>query len=288
MVMWFRARLAGWRGVAILAFAVVLIWLAGRGLPDGRLHVYFLDVGQGDAIFVRTPDGHQVLIDGGPSPSAVLAELPSLMPFWDHSLDLLVLTHPDQDHMAGLLGVLERYHVDRAVDAVAADDPAGDPWREGLTQAGVRAVPGLRGTRLAAGGVVLSILHPGPVPLTGTPADDNNNSLVLRLDYGKASFLLTGDAEAEAEADLVRAGQPLKADVLKVGHHGSRRSSTAPFLVAVAPRLAVIQVGSDNRFGHPHPEVLERLGPATILRTDLNGRVEVISDGEQLWTQTVR
>jgi len=124
--------------------------------------------------------------------------------------------------------------------------------------------------------------------LRGTASDDNNNAIVLRLDYGRTSFLLTGDAEVEAEADMMRAGLPLKADLLKVGHHGSRGSSSAPFLAAVAPRWAVIQVGADNDFGHPHPEVLRRLeaAGAEVLRTDRQGRIEAISDGRALELRT--
>jgi competence protein ComEC len=123
------------------------------------------------------------------------------------------------------------------------------------------------------------VLHPGPIQLTGTASDDNNNAVVLRLDYGGTSFILTGDAESEAEADMIAAGLPLRADVLKIGHHGSNGASSPQFIAAVAPGVAVIPVGADNKFGHPHPAVLERLEGVEVLRTDQNGRIEVVSDG---------
>jgi competence protein ComEC len=285
-----KVHLTWWWGVALLAVAVALLWLAAPGLPDGRLHVYFLDVGQGDAIFVRTPRGQQILVDGGPSPAALLAQLAEVTPFWDRSMDLVVATHPDAAQLTGLLPVLERYHVAEVMDAVpvAKTDALWAAWQEHVANSGATHVIGQRGLQLAVGDLLVTVLHPGQVPLTGTSADDNNNGLVLRLDYGQNSFLLTADAQAEAEAQMLASGVRLKADVLKVGHHGSRLSSSAPFVAAVAPRIAVIQVGKGNHFGQPDPEALARLASAAIFRTDLNGRVEVIGDGQNLWVKTER
>ena len=132
-----RGWWTGWRAAGVLAVVAALVWLAGRGLPDGRLHVYFLDVGQGDAIFVRTPDGHQILIDGGPSPAALLAELGRVMPFWDRTLDLVVLTHPDDDHQAGLFAVLERYRVAQVLDSAGAHAGRDAPiWQDLIARSG--------------------------------------------------------------------------------------------------------------------------------------------------------
>lgn len=282
-----KLRLSGWRWVGVLAFVAALVWLGLRGLPDGRLHVWFLDVGQGDAIFIQAPDGRQVLVDGGPSPTALLNELGDIMPFWDRHLDLVVLTHPDGDHITGLIPLLERYNVGQVLDTPRSDTAAlAATWRERVN--GLSRLYAVRGMRLSLGDLVITVLHPAPMPLVGTASDDNNNAIVLRLDYGQTSFLLTGDAEAEAEADLIRAGLPLRSTLLKVGHHGSNGSTSAPFVAAVSPQVAVIQVGRENSFGHPHPEVLKRLAGIQVLRTDQDGRIEVVSDGRRLQVRTIK
>jgi len=280
---------AGWRWVGLMALVAAVAWMALRGLPDGRLHVYFLDVGQGDAILVAAPDGRQILVDGGPSPTALLSELGNLMPFWDRSLDLVVLTHPDGDHITGLIPLLDRYRVAQVLDTPLSNAaPESASWLAGLAQNGVPRTYAQRGMRLAVGDLTLTVLHPGPTPLTGAASDDNNNCIVLRVDYGATCLLLTGDAEQAAEADMIAAGLPLRCDVLKVGHHGSNGATSAPFVAAVAPRVAVIQVGADNYFGHPHPDVLARLAGVEVLRTDLNGRIEVVSDGRRVWVDVTR
>lgn len=280
---------SGWRWVALLGLLAATVWLAVRGLPDGRLHVYFLDVGQGDAILIVAPDGRQILVDGGPSPTALLNELGTVLPFWDRSLDLVVLTHPDGDHITGLIPLFDRYRIVQVLDVPQSDTaPEAVPWLERLQ---ARAVPrsyARRGMRLPVGDVLLTVLHPGPEPLTGTASDDNNNAIVLRVDYGRFSALLTGDAEREAEEALIAAGLPLRADVLKAGHHGSNGSTSAAFIAAVQPQVTVISVGQGNPFGHPHPAVLERLAGIEVLRTDQRGRIEVISDGARMWVKTAR
>jgi competence protein ComEC len=271
----------------------ILAWLAIAQLPDGKLHVAFLDVGQGDAALITTPHGQQILIDGGPSPSALTSALGRQMPFWDRSLDLVVMTHPDADHVTGLAEVLERYRVDGWLDNGRPDEDAlyaqcmARLLEGAVTRYVVRA-----GDRLELGsGIVLEVLHPGSELMAATEADANNNSLVLRLVWGQASFLFTADIETEAEHLLLGAGQPLPAGVLKVAHHGSGGSSTAEFLDAVDPAYAVISVGAENRFGHPQEAVLDRLtrtGEVEILRTDEQGTVEFVTDGQRLWVRTER
>jgi len=274
------------------AAAAVLAWLAVLQLPDGKLHVAFLNVGQGDAILITTPQGQQILVDGGPSPAALTAALGKEMPFWDRALDLVVLTHPDADHLTGLVEVLDRYRVDAWLDnGQTGDDALYTQCQALLEQAGVPRRAAQAGERLELGrGLVLEVLHPPAAPLRGTESDDNNNSLVLRLAWGEASFLLAGDVEAEAEAMLLQREAVEPATVLKVAHHGSRGASTAAWLAAVAPRYAVISVGAENRFEHPHEEVLERLAGqgAAVLRTDQVGTVEFVTDGRRLWVRTER
>ncbi len=278
--------------VALLALVVVaaLVWATVFSLPDGYLHLVFFDVGQGDAIFIVSPGGQQVLVDGGPSPTALLSALGQKMPFWDRSLDIVVMTHPDEDHIGGLVLVLERYQVGRVLDTTLPHETATAQQLAGtIRDKNVPVELARRGMRIRLDeGLWLEVLHPGETPLVGTEADDNNNSIVLRLVYGRASFLLTGDVAEEAERELVQSGQPLESLVLKVSHHGAKTSSSAPFLEAVRPQAAIIQVGADNRFDHPAPEVLKRLENTTIFRTDRQGTVEVVTDGEKYWISAER
>lgn len=280
-------------GLGLLLLAGALLWIAVGQLPDGRLHVAFLDVGQGDAILITTTEGQQILVDGGPSPAALTSALGREMPFWDRSLDLVVMSHADADHITGLAEVVERYRLDGWLDNGFPDEDAVYlQCLQSLEERGVPRHTVRAGDRLDLGeGSILEVLHPPPEPMTGTDADSNNNSIVLRLRWKEAAFLLTGDIEAEAERLLLQSGQPLDADVLKVAHHGSGGSSTPEFLSAVAPSFAAISVGVDNRFDHPAPIVLERLaaaGGVTIHRTDEEGTLEFVTDGQNLWVRTQR
>ncbi len=282
-----------WSATTLLTVALVaaaLAWLALLQLPDGNLHVAFLDVGQGDAILITTPRGRQILVDGGPSPTAITSALGRKIPFWDRSLDLLVMSHPDADHITGLVEVLERYRVGGWLDNGRPDDDPVYLQCQSLLQDIPRHVVRAGDLLDLGDGIVLEVLHPPPALMTGTEADSNNNSVVLRLTWGPIAFLLTGDIEAEAEEVLLRSGRPLAATVLKVAHHGSGGSSTAEFLTAVHPTYAVISVGADNPFGHPNRDVLGRLARlgATVLRTDEQGTVEFITDGRQLWVRVER
>jgi competence protein ComEC len=272
-----------------LAVVALLVRLALFTLPDGRLHVSFLDVGQGDSILIESPSGHQILVDGGPGPAAVTSALGKAVPFWDHSLDLVILTHPQDDHLSGLIGVLERYQVGLFLDSgeECASEACQRFWElvEGK-ETPYRKVEG--GMRVELGdGVRIEILHPPSALLRGTPSDVNNNSVVLKVTMGRASFLLTGDIEEVGERALLASGQPLRSLVLKAPHHGSATSLTPPFLREVSPQLVIISVG-ENRFGHPAPETLAKLSSLTTLRTDEEGAIEVVTDGERYWVVTER
>jgi competence protein ComEC len=268
----------------------LLIWLAIPALPDGRLHVAFLDVGQGDAILLTLPDGNQVLIDGGPSATDLNWRLGQEMPFWDRTLELVINTHPDADHLGGLPSLLDRYGVEQVlVTDVEGESELYQEWETELAEAHLTPAIGQAGTQLYLGqGVVATILSPGPI-LTGIE-EANNHSIVLHLQFGQVSFLFTGDIEAVTEERLIRAKLPLSATVLKSPHHGSKTSSTEAFLETVNPHLVVISAGQDNKFGHPSPEVLERYAEhgLTVLRTDQQGTVELTTDGQRLWVETAR
>lgn len=279
-------RLHGSRSWALgaLLVASALLWAAAAGQPDGRLHVVFADVGQGDAIYIETPGGGRILVDGGPDPLDAVRLLGEREGPGDRSVDLVVLTHPHADHIGGLIEVLDRYDVlnilERRMDL---DGPLYGAWRRAVDEEGARAISGVAGTNLTVDGLLIEVLGPS----VDQPSDVNDASVVLKLTYGEVSFLLVGDAFATAERALVRSGTDLTADVLKVAHHGSRTSSSGVFLAAVDPAVALISVGEDNPFGHPHPSTLDALSRHVpgelIFRTDRDGTVEMTTDGRRLW-----
>jgi len=268
----------------------LLIWLAVGTLPDGRLHVTFLDVGQGDAILITLPDGRQMLIDGGPSATDLNWRLGRKMPFWDRSLDVVINTHPDADHLGGLVSILERYEVGQViVSDMAGHSELYEEWERQLDQAKLQPVIGQSGMALSLGkGITATILSPGSHTLSAD--NPNDHSVVVRLEMGQISFLLPGDIETPIERSLVYADIPLTATVLKSPHHGSNTSSSESFLDAVNPQLAIISVGEDNKFGHPSSAVLDRYAEhgITVLRTDQQGTIEFITDGERLWVETAQ
>ena len=280
-------RLVSPAATSALALTTVLAWTAVGSLPDGRLHLWFLDVGQGDGILIQTPSGRQALIDGGASPETLFGELGAVMPFWDRTLDLLVLTHPDGDHMLAQAEAPARYQIAQAIHTVhAAQHPDETIWQERMAAGNVAVAEMMAGGWIDLGdGAALWVLWPSSEGVQGKDAD-NENSLVLKLVYGDFSALLTGDAGLVSEQILISQHAPLQSTLLKIGHHGSRNSSSPEFIARVAPQLAVIQVGIENDYGHPHQEVLNELSGRTLLRNDLHGRIHVWSDGRQVWVKT--
>ncbi|MGW8319654.1 MAG: DNA internalization-related competence protein ComEC/Rec2, partial [Candidatus Promineifilaceae bacterium] len=266
-----RLILAGGGLAAILALAFAL------SQPDGQLHVVFLDVGQGDATFIQTPGGRQILIDGGPHPTVLAARMGAQMPFWDRELDLVVATHSDGDHVGGLTAAFDHYRVGRLL--TNGQEVVGDAY-EALRQAAEAngtSIDEVRAgqTLILDEAVALEVLGPIQPPMD---VGDNDSSAVLRLVYGDFSLLLTGDIGQAAESDLLASGREVQAVVYKAGHHGAKTSSSAAFLAAVSPQFIVISAGSGNRFGHPHPDVLQRAAEigATVLRTDELNNIELI------------
>ena len=273
-----------------MAAAILLWWQIFNG-PDGKLHVYFFDVGQGDSTLIVTPLGKQVLVDGGVDSLDAVQSAAGVMAMGDRSIDLVVLTHLDADHSRGLFEVLDRFRVGRVLNGV---DYAGAPmypqWAAALDRSEVETTPVDLGYRIEMEpGLTLEVLNPQPAGLRFPAADVNDNAVVLRLVYRDVSMLLASDIEAGAEALLVKSGATLASNVLKVPHHGSQTSSTIGFLRQVSPDLAVISVGSGNRHGHPNPGVVSRLagfvGEDGIYRTDLDGSIEIISDGIGIWVK---
>jgi competence protein ComEC len=254
------------------------------------LRVSVLDVGQGDSILITTPDGRRILVDGGASGSAVLNALGAELPPRAGAIDLVVLTHPQEDHVAGLVAVTERYDVRLAVVSGSTSESAAyEAWLAALAAGDVPLDEVVAGETADLGvGVRLEVLAPPPSPLSGTDDDVNNASVVLRLTYGSVSFLLTGDLGEEGEEWLLANHGILQSTVLKVGHHGSDTSSTDAFLGAVKPAVAVISAGQDNPYGHPSPTTLLRLSGVPIFRTDRNGAVRFETDGQRLFVEPER
>ena len=285
-------------GIVFLAVSLlvvsVILWIQVLQRHDGKLHVYFFDVGQGDSILIVTPEGKQVLVDGGPDLTSATRALAGPMSATDRSLDVVVMTHLDGDHSKGLLEVLDRYDVATVVvGGNPLDDDLPQEWQAKLKRRQIDPVKVSEGYRLEVEpGVTLEVLNPPRVPFNGSGSDRNNNAVVIRLIYGQVSFMLASDIGAFAEGYLVRSSAELASTVLKAGHHGSRTSSTAGSLNQVNPSLAVISFGAGNQFGHPHAEVAERLerflGPEGLFRTDRQGTIEFISDGVDLWVGTDR
>ncbi|MGC9083173.1 MAG: ComEC/Rec2 family competence protein [Anaerolineae bacterium] len=287
-----RARLrALWAGLTarlsdrlLLSGAALLLLLAGIArfsLPDGRLHVVFLDVEGGDAVFIRTPSGRQVLVGGAPGTTGLLTALGRRMPFWDHELDLVVLTRPAEDVLPGLIAVLERYPTRHLI---ARDDHCTgalcDRWRQVASGAAREVWRGERGLQMTLDeGLLLTVLHPGPLPLTG-----RDNSVVVRLDYGSVCFLLTGDLGEAGQEALVDAGAWLRCQVLKAPHHGETRALTDRFLQWVNPEVVVVPAG--DLFASARPAADRRLEDARVYRIAERGTVEIVSDGSRYWVET--
>lgn len=268
-------------GIIIVTISTGALFLESK--PDGLLHVYFLDVGQGDSILIRTPGGENILVDGGPK-NYVLEELKDVLPFFDSSIDYMLLTHPDSDHLDGLIPVLQRYEIGHILFPGAHKDSyLARKFLQLITEKEIPVIIADENADIEfEDGVVLNTLFPIEQMIGSQTEDVNDTSLVTRLLYGKTEVLLTGDAGIAVEAALINhgasSGASLRADILKLGHHGSSTSTSQEFFDAVAPKYAVISAGKDNSYGHPHPETMERLENAgtTIARTDQDGRIEFV------------
>jgi competence protein ComEC len=277
-----------------LLIAVILVWSAVLTIPDDRLHVSFLDVGQGDAILIQTPNGQNILIDGGPDPQKINLELSEKLSFWDRTIDLMVCTQPHADHVTGLVEVLHRYKVKQVFEpGLSYNSSIYQEWLRLIEDKGIKYNTVHAGEEIDLGnGIKMEALNPPESLWEGTGDDVDNNGLVLRLSWGLASFLFTADIREEAEFELIGQRANLESTVLKVAHHGSQTSTTPQFLAAVDPQVAVISVGAVNPFGHPGREVVERLidrlGEGNVYRTDKDGTIKFITDGERLWVSDNR
>lgn len=278
------------RPLPIIAGTVLAVGACSTpAAPDGRLHVTALDIGQGDAILIEAPGGESILFDGGPDPGVTLNRLGETLLLGVRRIDVVVLTHPHEDHIAGLTEVLERYDVGIVLHPGRSYDGPALPRFLAAAGDADEVIVARAGQRLTVGGsVVLDVLFPADADGEAAlpEGDINNASIVAVVRYGATDVLLTGDAEAPVERLLLERGLVPQVEVLKIGHHGSHSSSTPEFVAAADPRIALISAGQENEYGHPAAETLGTLGARpglTTYRTDLHGSVELISDGISVW-----
>ena len=262
---------------------VVIIFQLSRGYdipPDGEIRVHFIDVGQGESILVQSRQ-HSVLIDAG-LPAAAGIVTSYLEQLGISTLDYIIATHPHSDHIGGMPAILDRFEIQNFwMPDVIHETAAFERLLEALERNHIYITTVEAGARINAGIINMIVVS----PREGVHANLNDYSIVLHMSHGNTSFLFTGDAETPAEMQMISGEQPIKANVLNIGHHGSRTSTTEAFLDAVNPQIAVISLGANNQFGHPHRYVINRLTEREIkiLRTDELGTIVISTDGESLF-----
>lgn len=280
--------------ILIIALAAVIIYgmAVASGRPtitsvtvESKLSVTFFDIGQGDSALIVTPHNYQILVDGGPD-NKIAAKLGQALPFYDHDLDLVILTHPHADHVAGLVEILNRYTVKKIIlTGVLHTAPDYLDFLRLIKEKNIPVQVIDRPQDVAPeAGIGLSFLWPRESLAEKKVDNLNNSSIAFKLIYASTSFLFTGDLEEEEMLISSTPPETIKSDVLKVGHHGSNNANSESFLKSVSPRYAVIPVGADNGYGHPHYRTvfnLEKSG-ALILRTDQAGDIGCQSDGRSV------
>lgn len=280
--------------IFIFALVGVILWSAVAVSPGKTLDVNFLNVGQGDAIYASLPTGEDFLIDGGPD-NAVLSQLGEVMPFYDRQINLVIATHNHADHIKGLIEVLNRFEVKEIWISGAVNttqtylqflEAVNKEKQQGASVKTVRS-----GDQIELGSATIKVLFPVENVDGDSFNDQHDATVVTRLTYGLVDFLFTGDLKENHEQEILNSQfSILNSEVLKIPHHGSASGLLDAFLDAVKPKYAVIQVGANNKFGHPTPSVLKKLEDRVIpyYRTDKNGRVEIATDGEHIFVKSQR
>jgi len=269
--------------ILILILSNVFVWRFVFGL-NNNLKVIFFDIGQGDSIFIETPTKHQILIDGGPSNSTI-EKLGKVMPFWDKTLDVVVLTHPDYDHLRGLLDILDYYKVENIIwTSELSQGKTFEAWQEKIKKEKASIYFAKAGMKITTYQTKIDILYPAELPRKNSK-NNNDTSIVARMVFGQTEFFFSGDINREIEQEIVLGGHNILSDVLKVSHHGSKSATSLEFLANIKPSVAVISSGKNNSYGHPHQEVLSVLREfgIKILRTDQMGDIKIISDGRNIF-----
>jgi len=271
--------------LCILAFLCIFVWYKAFFVSRNILTVAFLNVGQGDSIYIHSPNGNSALIDGGSPDGKALSELGSVMSFFDRDIDVVIATHPDQDHIGGLPEVFSRYHVGALFESgLTSENGVYSAMEKEAEKDGTQKILARGGEKIKlAQNVTLEILYPDKnfPPRT----DTNITSVVVKLTYGNETFLFTGDLPQEQENELVQKyGTTLHVNVLKFGHHGSKTSTSPEFLANVSPEYGVVSAGTGNKYGHPNKETLDlaEQDKVKVLRTDTEGRIVFETDGVTL------
>ena len=276
--------------LVVMVTVALLFVLHFKKAPSNILTVSFLNIGQGDAIFIEAPNKKQILIDGG-ADGTILRELGEVMPFYDRSIDIVVATHPDKDHIGGLVDVVQNFSVDQIIrSGIESDTSTFKLFDSLIARKDISEHIAERGMRIYLDeelGIYADILHPAYD--VSRIRDKNDASIVMRLVYGETEFLLTGDVSQRIENELITKGdvQDVRSDVLKLGHHGSKTSSDLEFLQAVSPELTIVSAGCDNRYGHPHSEVTDRVESLgiVVMETCIHDTITLESDGLHVLVQ---
>lgn len=279
--------------IIFLILIFLLIEIFNSKKSDNKFHVYFLNVGQGDSIYLSGPSGEDILIDGGPNKS-VIFQLGKIMKFYDYDLDLIILTHPDSDHLNGFIDLIKKYKIKKvALTGIESNSSEYEIWQEELKKNNIPIYLVKKDTEILIGDEIrLKILYPFNYLINQKESKDSNkNSLVMKLSYKDIDFLLPGDAEEEIEEQLLKNQINLEAEFFKIPHHGSRNGlgNKKEILKLINPQLAIISVGK-NQYGHPHSEIINLLkeNKVNYLRTDEKGTIEIITDGKDYQIKTER
>ena len=264
----------------------ILLFITWQSADNQELQIHFFDIGQGDGILIRTPSQQNIVIDGGPD-NSFITKLGQALPFYDQKIDLMVLTHPHDDHIFGLVEVLKRYKVKQVLySGVLHTTDAYLEWLNQILEKEIQLKIAMAGQQFVFDEAELKVIYPIFSQKNQKVKNLNNSSVVVQLIFNEVKVLFTGDLEKEFEEEILQLTNfNLESQVIKLGHHGSDTSSSEEFVKAIDPEYAVIQVGQDNKFGHPSLRVLkrmERLG-VNIYRTDIDGDIIIATDGERIW-----